>query len=88
MCDVVLLLSFRRYFVNVITLFHVYRFHTSLDLDSNRYLPDTSRMKQSFNNNSSHDLYQNPHAVVVQHGKKVKTSLRQHEQQQEELFEL
>lgn len=59
-----------------------------MDVDRELQRSDTSRMKQIVNNNSSNDLYQNAHAVVVQHGKKVKTSLRQHEQQQEELFEL
>lgn len=69
-------------------LFCNFRFHSSLNIDLERPHPESSRMKQTVNNNSSNDLYQNAHAVVVQHGKMVKTSLRQHERQQDELFEL
>ncbi|KAJ8924395.1 hypothetical protein NQ315_007191 [Exocentrus adspersus] len=63
-------------------------FATSLDIDGERRKPAISRMKQMVNNNSSNDLYQPPHTVVIQQGKKVRTSIKHHEQQQDELFEL
>ncbi|KAJ3665399.1 hypothetical protein Zmor_000896 [Zophobas morio] len=47
-----------------------------------------SRMRRSVNNNGSSDLFSPPHTIVVQQGRKVKSSLQQHEQQQDELFEL
>ncbi|XP_044263719.1 lysM and putative peptidoglycan-binding domain-containing protein 1 [Tribolium madens] len=47
-----------------------------------------SRMKKTVNNNGVSDLFSPPHTVVVQQGRKVKSSLQQHEQQQDELFEL
>lgn len=47
-----------------------------------------SRMKKTVNNNGVSDLFSPPQTVVVQQGRKVKSSLQQHEQQQDELFEL
>ncbi|KAJ8972966.1 hypothetical protein NQ317_019313 [Molorchus minor] len=54
-------------------------FATDLNLDAERRRPAISRMKQMVNNNGSNELYNPPHTVVVQQGKKVRTSLRQHE---------
>ncbi|KAJ8934447.1 hypothetical protein NQ314_013321 [Rhamnusium bicolor] len=63
-------------------------FAANVDSDGERRRPAVSRMKQMVNNNSSSDLYHPPHTVVVQQGKKVRTSIKQHEQLQDELFEL
>lgn len=67
---------------------YCFRFAANLDIDGERRKPAVSRMKQMVNNNSSNDIYQPPHTVVIQQGKKVRTSIKQHEQQQDELFEL
>ncbi|KAJ8937571.1 hypothetical protein NQ318_023101 [Aromia moschata] len=65
------------------------KFVADLDAEDERRRPAVSRMKQIANNNGSNsDLYSPPHTVIVQQGKKVRTSLKQHERQQEELFEL
>lgn len=58
---------------------------TDLDpLDIGRRRPAVSRMKQLNNNTTEHQH----HSVVVQQGKKVRTSIKHHEKQQDELFEL
>ncbi|XP_057668116.1 lysM and putative peptidoglycan-binding domain-containing protein 1 [Diorhabda carinulata] len=60
-----------------------------------RRLPPVSRMKQMVNNNSSNNviseqgsLLHNPNSIVVQQGTKARTSPKQHEQHQDEFFEL
>lgn len=67
---------------------HNSRFVSNTDLELDRRKPVVSRMKQMVNNNGVNDVYNAPQTVVVTQGKKVKTSIRRHEQQQEELFEL
>ncbi|CAH1164118.1 unnamed protein product [Phaedon cochleariae] len=62
-------------------------FAVNSDFTGDRRQPAISRMKQKVNNNISTDHHL-PHTVVVQQGKKIRTSLHLHEQQQEELFEL
>ncbi|RZB54412.1 lysM and putative peptidoglycan-binding domain-containing protein 2 [Asbolus verrucosus] len=63
-------------------------FATNLDYGVEKRKAPVSRMKKTVNNNGSSDLFSPPHTVVVQQGRKVKSSLQQHEQQQDELFEL
>ncbi|CAH0550771.1 unnamed protein product [Brassicogethes aeneus] len=64
-------------------------FGLNMGFESERRKPIVSRMKQSVNNNSSNsELYGSAQAVVIQQGKKVRTSLKHHEKQQDELFEL
>ncbi|CAG9834615.1 unnamed protein product [Diabrotica balteata] len=60
---------------------------------ADRRQPAVSRMKQLVNNNtnplgSEQNNPSHPNAVVIQQGNKVRTSLRQHERQQDELFQL
>lgn len=74
--------------IKITCMYTCYRFASNLDIDGERRKPAVSRMKQMVNNNSSNDIYQPPHTVVIQQGKKVRTSIKQHEQQQDELFEL
>lgn len=69
-----------------------FRFAVGFDQMDRRH-PAISRMKQMVNNNTAHvpePTIKVPTSttVVVQRGKKVRTSLRQHERQQDELFEL
>ncbi|XP_023021932.1 lysM peptidoglycan-binding domain-containing protein red [Leptinotarsa decemlineata] len=63
------------------------KFSINSESSSERRQPAVSRMKQAVNNLGDDNFHQ-PHAIVVQQGKKVRTSLRHHEEQQDELFQL
>lgn len=55
---------------------------------SEKHKSAVSRMKKNLNNNTSKEVLAPAQTVVVQQGRKVRSSLMQHEQQQDELFEL
>ncbi|KAK9871864.1 hypothetical protein WA026_015110 [Henosepilachna vigintioctopunctata] len=64
-------------------------FATDLEYDIEKRKPIVSRMKQMVNNNGINDVYtQPPNTVVIAQGRKVKTSLRRHEQKTDEFYEL
>lgn len=64
------------------------RFASGVDFDDRRK-PTVSRMKHMVvNHNGMTNHSSMPHTVVVPKGRKIKSSMRQLEQQQDELFEL
>ncbi|GLV43325.1 red Malpighian tubules [Carabus blaptoides fortunei] len=63
-------------------------FLSDIDGGYEKRKPAMSRMRLAANNNTTPDLLQTSHAVVMTQGRKVRTSLQRLAQQQDEIFEL